>query len=467
MAVISAMTLSLVIMTACAPKSARTNATNDPAAKYSDLLPEEKRAMADVIVDESESTLSYQTMADHSGKMLEALELDPNNFRARFWLEFLRPFNKLRGILGRVRPLYMKQPSGPERYQALISGVEGNSTPNYFRFLTELDNSNLKSIETDAEFRVWMDDLLISLNDLRVFIRSNKDRNLALRIPQRWAFPNSSPEKADGRCGVFSFYTITKLSACPKTGMVSFRLNRADFEILQYAISAQMYHLAVLYSFNLNPLVMFDGFENRRPREIVSMLVKGYDGKLIANNRLSLGKEILGEWLVTQKYFQQNQKEVCKHGNYSPRNRPGYFMNFGYCIGKHDIAAHEKTVATIETILSGKPIEIEQRFLKNGKIEIKKFLDAPPDSILPLMPTGFTYDHEVLEADELAYEKHLGVSSINAVFQAQEKERQYDLLSRWYFSGRLTGPMLIRLNEYRFELGFESLPPREPEGQAQ
>jgi hypothetical protein len=142
-------------------------------------------------------------------------------------------------------------------------------------------------------------------------------------------------------------------------------------------------------------------------------------------------------------------------------------MNFGYCIGKHDIAAHEKTVATIETILSGKPIEIEQRFLKNGKIEIKKFLDAPPDSILPLMPTGFTYDHEVLEADELAYEKHLGVSSINAVFQAQEKERQYDLLSRWYFSGRLTGPMLIRLNEYRFELGFESLPPREPEGQAQ
>lgn len=460
--------VALTVATACAPKSGRTNGThsaNDPAGKYSDLLPEEKMAMADVIVDESEATLGFQTMAEHSLRMKEALDMDPNNFRAKFWLELFRPFNKLRGIVGRVRPLYMKQPLGYERYQVLVSGLEGNSTPDYFRFLTELDLAPTKPIETDAEFRIWMDDLLVSLNDLRVFVRSNKDRHLELRVPQRWAFPNSDPEKTDGRCGAFSFFSLTKLATCSRTGMVSFRLNRADFELLQYAISAQMYHLAVLYSFNLNPLVMFDGFQNRRPREIVSMLTKGYDGKLLANNRLALGKEILSEWLTTQKYFQQNQKEVCKYGDYSPRNRPGYLMAFGYCIRKRDVSEHEKTTATIETILQGKPVEIGQRFLKGGKIEVKKFIDAPPDSVLPLMPTGFTYDGEMLEADDLSYQKFLGIPSINAVFHAQEKERQYDLLSGWYFSDRFTGPMLIRLNEYRFELQLDPLPPRRQEGE--
>jgi hypothetical protein len=453
---------AILLATACAPKGG-SRQQDGPAAEdgYSHLNPDEKVALSDVLVDESEEKLGFLTMLEHGEKMQEALKLNPNNFRAKFWYELTQPFGKLRGIVGRVRPLYMKQPMGLERYQNLVSGLEQNSTPDYFRFLTELDEKTGRLIENDADFRAWMDELLTALNGLRLFIRDNKDRNLELRMPQRWVFPNSNPDRTDGRCGAFSFHSITKLAACSRSGMVSFRLNRADFEVVQYAVSAQLFHMAFLYSFNLNPLVALDGFTNRRPNEIVAMLTKGYDGKLLSNNKLHLGNEIFPEWLAAQKYFRQNQQEVCKHGDYNPRNRPGYLMAFGFCIRKADLEEHEKATATLEALVQGKPISIGHRFVKGETIDVKKFIASPPESILPLMPTSFTFDGEMFGADDSAYQKYFGVRSMTAVLLAQEKERQYDMLMMFESNVKFTETMRIRLNEYRFELGLEPIPSRQ------
>ena len=453
---------AVLLVTACAPKGG-SRQSEGPIAEdaYSHLNPDEKFALSDVLVDESEEKLGFLTLLEHSGKMQEALKLNSNNFRAKFWYELIQPFGKLRGIVGRVRPLYLSQPMGLERYQVLVSGLERNSTPDYFRFLTELDEKTGKLIESDAEFRAWMDELLTSLNGLRLFIRDNKDRNLELRMPQRWVFPNSNPDRTNGRCGAFSFHSITKLAACSRSGMVSFRLNRADFEVVQYAVSAQLFHLAFLYSFNLNPLVALDGFTNRRPNEIAKMLTKGYDGKLLSGNKLHLGNEIFPEWLAAQRYFMQNQRDVCKHGDYSAKNRPGYLMAFGFCIRKADLAEHEKTTATLEALVQGKPVSIGQRFIKDETIDIKKFITSPPESILPLMPTSFTFDGEMLGADDSAYQKYFGIGSISALFVAQEKERQYDMLMMFQYNDKFTEAMRIRLNEYRFELGAEPIPPRQ------
>lgn len=452
---------AFVLATACAPKGGGRQAENPVTEdSYAHLNSEEKVALSDVLVDESEEKLGFLTLVHHSEKMKEALELNPNNFRAKFWYELLQPFAQLRGIVGRVRPLYLKQPMGLERYQILVRGLERNSTSDYFRFMTELDNTTGKPIESDAEFRAWMDEMLSALNGLRIFIRDNKDRNLELRVPQRWVFPHSNPDRTDGRCGAFSFHSITKLAACSRSGMVSFRLNRADFEAVQYVISAQLFQFAFLYSFNLNPLVALDGFSNRRPNEIVAMLTKGYDGKLLPGNKLALGNEIMQEWLVAQKYFRQSQDEVCKNGDYTPRNRPGYLLAFGFCIRNSDFAEFEKTTATLEALVQGKPISIGQRFSKNQSIDIKKFINQPPESILPLMPTGFTFDGEMLAADDSAYQRYLGVGSITTLFYAQEKERQYDMLMSWQSHANFTEPMRLRLNEYRFELELEPIPPR-------
>lgn len=422
---------------ACAPRGGTRVNGADPASptKYDHLNAEEKAAMSEVLTDEAEEKLTFTTLHELKPQFEEAVKLSKGNVRAKFWIEIMNPMLKMRGILNRIRPLYLQQEHGMERYQILVHGLEQSSSSDYRRFLTESDNSggpDSREITSDKEFRLWMDEVIVSLNQLRLFLKENKDRTIQLRVPQKWMFGDSSPEKnlekKDGRCGAFSFM-FTKVAACSASGMVSFKVNRADLEGIQYIVSAQMFQLSLLYAFNLNPIVMFDGFSNRSTKAVVLMLTKGYDGSLLHRNRLSIGKDLLPEWLAAQKYFLSSQAELCRTGEYSSRNRPGYLFSTGYCLDSKKSEHDRKSIAIIETLIAGKPIEVEQTFLdKKTTIDVVKFISEPPSNILSLMPKTYTFDGVPLTVENQAYERYFGTGSMLEILEAQELERQYDLL---------------------------------------
>lgn len=427
---------------ACAPQGGTRGTGGEPAApsNYDHLNAEEKAAMSEVLTDEAEEKLTFTTLHELRPQFEEAVKLGKGNVRARFWIEIMNPMLKMRGIVNRIRPLYLQQEYGMERYQILVRGLEQTSSSDYRRFLTESDNSggpDSREIHSDKEFRLWMDEVIVSLNQLRLFLKENKDRTIQLRVPQKWMFGDSAPEKhlekQDGRCGALSFM-FTKVAACSASGMVSFKVNRADLEGIQYVVSAQMFQLSLLYAFNLNPIVMFDGFANRSTKEVVRRLTKGYDGSLLHRNRLSVGKDLLPEWLAAQKYLLSSQAELCRTGENSSQNRPGYLFSTGYCLEKHRSDNDRKSIAIIEALIAGKPIEVEQAFLeKKTIVDIVKFISDPPSNILPLMPKTYTFDGLPLTVENQAYERYFGTGSMQEVLQAQELERQYDLLyiSQW------------------------------------
>lgn len=431
--------LALVVLTAfaCAPHGGtRSTGDNTPAPTgYDHLNSEEKAAMSEVLTDEAEEKLTFTTLHELKPQFEEAVRLGKGNIRAKFWLEIMNPMLKMRGIVSRIRPLYLQQEHGMERYQILVRGLEQTSSADYRRFLTDADNSGSpegREIHSDKDFRLWMDEVIVSLNQLRLFLKDNKDRTIQLRVPQKWMFGDQAPtktsEKQDGRCGAFSFM-FTRFAACSNTGMISFKVNRADIEGIQYFVSAQMFQLSVLYAFNLNPIVMFDGFSNRSTKEVVRMLTKGYDGSLLNRNRINVGKDLLPEWLAAQKYFFSSQNELCRTGSHTTQNRPGYLFSTGYCLEKHNIDNDRKAIAIIESLVAGQPIDVEQTFLeKKTTVDVVKFILEPPTNILPLMPTSYTFDGAPLKVENSAYEKYFGSGSMLDILQAQELERQYDFL---------------------------------------
>lgn len=447
---------------ACAPSGGSRGANPKSAepTSYDHLNAEEKAAMSEVLTDEAEEKLMFTTLHELKPQFELALKLGSGNVRAKFWLEIMNPFLKMRGIVARIRPLYLQQEYGMERYQILVRELDQTSSSDYRRFLTELDNSGNpegREIHSDKEFRLWMDEVIVSLNQLRLFLKDNKDRTIQLRVPQKWMFGDQAPEKnrdkEDGRCGAFKFM-FTRIAACSNTGMVTFKVNRADMEGIQYIVSAQMFQLSVLYAFNLNPIVMFDGFSNRSTKDVVRMLTKGYDGSLLHRNRINIGKDLLPEWLAAQKYFISSQDELCRTGEHSSKNRPGYFFSTGYCVEKHNADIDRKAIALFETVVAGKPIEVDQYFLeKKTTVDIVKFVVDPPSNILPLMPKSYTYDGVPLTVDNEAYEKYFGSGSMLDVLKAQELERQYQFLYMSQWRSDFQPHHRSRLNELTVRLG--------------
>jgi hypothetical protein len=464
MKVVLRLILASLVLTAvaCAPSGGTRGKSGDPAAptNYDHLNAEEKAAMSEVLTDEAEEKLTFTTLHELKPQFEEAVKLGKGNVRAKFWLEIMNPLLKMRGILNRIRPLYLQQEHGMERYQILVRGLEQTSSSDYRRFLTESDNSGsaeTREIHTDKEFRLWMDEVIVSLNQLRLFLKENKDRTIQLRVPQKWMFGDSAPEKhlekQDGRCGAFSFM-FTRVAACSNTGMVTFKVNRADLEGIQYFVSAQMFQLSVLYAFNLNPIVMFDGFANRSTKDVVRMLTKGYDGSLLHRNRINIGKDLLPEWLAAQKYFISSQSELCRTGDYSTQNRPGYLFSTGYCLERHNSDVDRKAIAIVETLIAGQPIEVEQYFLeKKTTVDVVKFILEPPSNILPLMPTAYTFDGAPLAVENSAYEKYFGSGSMLDVLRAQELERQYEMLQMSQWRTDFQPHHRARLNELAERLG--------------
>lgn len=410
-------------MTGCAPAGSMGSAsTVKGAGTYAHLNADEKIAMADVLVDEAEEKLGFATASEVWGKFNEALQLNPENERAQFWKEILKPFLEMKGLVARVRPLYLKQPRGAERYAALLKGIETDSSPQYRTFMTVGPND----IDTDEKFRELMDRAIVSFDTLRGFLKTNKDRSYKLRAPLHFVAGAGAKLEDGNRCAALKIMG-SKFSGCPASGILTFKLNRADLEALQYLVSAEMMQMSVLYAYHLNPIVIFDGNKGVKPKIYIDRLTNGYPGGLMERNRLALANSVVPDWIAAQKYFLQNQTEVCKSGKSNEENRPGFLISSGFCLSTLPEDDGPKTLALLESMVLGQPIKVDLKFLERPvSVYPMKFFNSPPSNILPMMPTGFDTFGETAMFNDTAYAPFFAEGSISDVLRADRVEKTYN-----------------------------------------
>lgn len=412
----------LILLLACAPPGG-PGAASAPADKYAHLDAEGKIAMSDVLADDGEEKLTFASMNEAWGLFSEALQVNPENHRAAFWREVLKPILEMKGILARVRPLYLKQQNGLDRYAAILKDLERDADKDYFLFMTNGPND----IDTDEKYLDWTDRLIVSLDTLRIYLRENKDRTLSLRAPVKAM--SAANKKKNDKCAALTIMN-NKFGGCPETGMLNFKINRADIQVLQYVVSAEMLQLSMIYAYKINPIVMFENSMSRRNfKEKLEWVLQGYDGSLLARNHLALGASVLPDWIVAQKYIVQNQAELCKSGKKdNSENRPGYLISGGICFGYPDGGAEKKTLDLMEMITLGKPVQVEQKFLANTvTIRPLKLFSEPPKTASKYLPTSYSDAGEALTFDDFNFTPYFESGTPTDLAQAAELERRDDL----------------------------------------
>ncbi len=413
----------LSFLVACAPPGGVNPSAQSAGAspeKFSHLDPDEKVAMADLLTDEGEQLLGFTTLNDAWGKFSEALQANPGNERARLWKELLRPLFEMKGIYARVKPLYMKN-GGAARYQKLLEIATQDSTPEYRRFLTEGPND----IDTDAKFREWVDRGIVTLDNLRNYLNANKDRSYSLRAPVHFISGKkaSKPEDA-GRCTALKIMAST-FSGCAESGMLKFKVNRADLELIQLGVALQMINYSVFYAFNVNPSAVFEGGAGLNQREFIERVMKGYDGSLFEQNRLNLANSVSTDWLAAQTYFFRNQDSLCKHGRWDEANRKGFLISSGVCLNiDGSLQKTNGELRMLELLVAGQPIEIAQAHLERPtSIHALKFFNSPPKNITPFMPTSFDPNGEAIAFNDSAYSPYFAQGSMTDIARAVSIER--------------------------------------------
>ncbi len=420
-----AMMLVLTFAVSCAPPGGRSGGAADASGKtgkYDHLDAEEKIAMSEVVTDEAEEKVALSTLNQAWGGFNEALQLHPGNHRAAFWSEFLKPILEMKGMIARIRPLYLKQELGLERYMRLIKDLEMGSSPEWVKFITDGPND----IDTDERAFELMDRQIVALDSLRIFLKANKDRSFALRAPLKLLQLKQTHKKND-KCAALTIM-MSQFRGCPEAGMITFKVNRADLEGLQYIVSAEMLQIAMLFAYKVNPIALFENTQyNRTFKEKAALVMKGYDGGLFARNRLSLANEALADWTVAQRYVVLNQAELCKNGRFSHENRAGYLFTSGFCFGHTNGTIEKGVLEMFETIAAGKPLSVDAAFVSAPvSIYPLKFFNEPPKSIASLMPTSFNPDGEALSVNEAPFSPYFASGTMNDLLQASERERIHD-----------------------------------------
>lgn len=391
----------------------RTPEAFKPGA-YDHLSAEEKIVMSSVLADEAEAKLRLETFESAYGLFSEAIRLDKENHRAHFWKHFIQPFLDMKGIVARARPLYLRANQGQARYMALLDAIARNGDPARRQFLTEGPND----IETDEQFREWMDKTIVSLNEFRLWIQNNKDRELELNAPRelfgsdqryRCGRVGRVTSKADGPGG------------CQAGQMMAFKVNRADFEVMSSIVSIYTLQLALFYAYRTNPFLLFEADKKRNSQEYIAFLLGEESGDLRTSHKLGVGIEVSKDWAIASRHIVQAQAEFCRKGTQYPSFRSkGYLFSSMFCLISRDADNTTKNLAVLDAIVAGEPITVTGEKGTEISLNVSGFLKEPMTSLVPLKPTQYDSCGNTKEFDESAFRRLIVKGSLNQFLHDSE-----------------------------------------------
>jgi hypothetical protein len=338
------------------------------------------------------SLAGEQLLSPHSFMLADrvfdmALAKNPNNVRARFYKELIRPQMLAQGYVTRTRNL-MNSFGDHDRQ---------------FNTTNELPNSSLKDFllsgTSDINNETQMQDFLVqyrtSLFQLYNFLKQTEKTSLVLNL-NPILFYSAIKQDYDNSCVVKDNSADKIEVVCDHQDIAQRKLNQADMIALRQIVGGAFLYTFIYTNYSAEGAVEF--FNATHDRKDLSPLQTANIlrniprlGNLRSDNAFheltNLGADLSSSW----KFAIENHSTLCPSLKYGiGEKRHSYLFNSGLCV---DVDSEsQKNLALLNDALAG-PVTIKAKMASNEKkdITIDPFLIAkrPISDLKRMIPTQF------------------------------------------------------------------------------
>lgn len=321
-----------------------------------------------------------------------ALQTDASNKRAQFYKALIKPMMQLKGALNRIKPVIATL---PEREQS-----------QYQDYLAKAPESALKTflmdgpqdIHTEEDALKFLDQYRSAWEDMRVFMKENKDLNLDVNV-MTLVGVGSALDNAAKECQYSnSMNQEFTVADCDYLKALKINISRADIEVIQQlAAGMQIYHtLATAYSLDgVREFSENSQGKSMTTQEVVEHFSHSTKAGMLRNNALAKIPSLGTDAVAGARWALSIQDKLCPTGSFDHSNRKGFLVEAGLCIDKTDKQGKPVTdlLKTIESALTGGLMAVEG-LAKDGstiQAEIKPVapLADPIQDLRSLAPTSY------------------------------------------------------------------------------
>jgi hypothetical protein len=275
-----------------------------------------------------------------------ALAKDPTNFKAEFYVKFLKRLEAYRGFYYRIRPIL-----NADELKNMDDSIAKFLPNSPFRqFLLDESKPQLTS---PVEFQEVLSEYYNAVVEFRQLLKLNQTAKLELFLNPH-VFEQQIRQEVTDSCQYVETPDNGFVFDCNQRHVASKKLNTADLIVLRQMASTEIiYSFFNSYSMNgAEKLKEFDpeNLKSNKLRTEFLMAQPGF-GKLRKDQTISMMKELGSDMVTSLKWVLEFQKELCPKGYSDKNQRRGYLYRDGICItNKNEV---EQSIALFEKLLGG------------------------------------------------------------------------------------------------------------------
>ncbi len=283
----------------------------------------------------------------------QALAMDANNKRAQLVKALVGPAMALKGVYKRIKPLATRNAEEAAKYSQTMKVLAQQPNGSLKTFLV----SGPEDIQSEKDVQNFIAHMNSKINDLRVFLKNNKDMTITLNTPE--ASRDSALENAYDDCYWTSVEEGVYEYECDVQNVLQVKVAGADVQVIQHMVAGyQLYfNLMNAYSYD-GAIAVSDKYKNSGASSAIirSELMKNPTFATLRDAKSLQAITAMGmDAVAGVRYASKMQSELCREGYHTPENRPGFVFSDGICVDKvnKDGEPLEAVLASIELVLTG------------------------------------------------------------------------------------------------------------------
>jgi hypothetical protein len=291
-----------------------------------------------------------------------AVEKDPTNLKAQFYVKLLKRFEAFRGVLNRIKPLLTAS-----QLKDIEKTIKDFPESPLKIFL--LDNKNKSEIKTVGDVQTVYGEYFSAVADFRQFLKDNQSAELTIYLNPN-IFEQQIKKELANSCGYNQNPDGSWDVNCQYNMIATKKLNIADLIVIRQMASAELVYSFFTNSYSLDGLEELakidpNGRMTNQQKAAFFESLPGF-GKLRKDQNLKLMKEMGSDLSVAVKWVQQYQKDICAKGTSTKNQRKSFLFQDGICIEQQSQSAVNQFLSVLDRALGG-----------TTQIELKDSSDRP------------------------------------------------------------------------------------------
>jgi hypothetical protein len=190
----------------------------------------------------------------------------------------------------------------------------------------------VEDIVTEKDVQAFVLDLYLSLDELRLHLKSKKDLEIELNIPYT---AMNRDQKTITDCRVAANDGVYILENCRVNESTPVKLNKADIETLQHVVAGAQIDQLIATAYNLEGAIKTIGkigkIKPNQENVWKDLTAHPGFGKLSDTHKLDLIARLGNEAVLGFKWANKIQDEICAAGITKKNQRNGFLFSRGIC----------------------------------------------------------------------------------------------------------------------------------------